>query len=320
MCLFAYPPPKSKKSKKAKRETKKSSNGYIDAAAYEALDEFSPAMPYGREAADAPYPNWYYYPYGMEQWYEENRPAYITKGQWNSYSETLNSTLDTTTANGKKMDEMKSSLTGGFKDTQTAVKGVHDTLKETCDAIKKNHGEYSSKQDGCAEEIGKVRKYLEDEAKQREEACKRQQDMRESWYYSQWLRQAERDAEAGSTRSQASSRSGSSSEKSHRRRARSEEQREADRRELKRDVLEYLRKVFGEAGHRPPPPADSFHSHGHGHGFAQAPPPWAAGGDAWQQQYPFSSPSFPGPGDFHVPRHPPMPPPGRGPRHPRGYM
>ncbi|KAI1779878.1 hypothetical protein F4818DRAFT_400936 [Hypoxylon cercidicola] len=299
MCLFAYPAPKPKKSKKAKRPTattKATSNDYIQKDANEAY----PAMSYSPGAAGTPYPYWYYYPHGMEQWLDEDRPAYITKGQWTSQSETLKGTFDAAQANGKKIDETKTSLSTGIKDThdaikdtQAAVKGVHDTLKETCDTIKKNYGECSNKQDGCAAEIGKVRKYLEDEAKQREEAYQRQQDMRDAWYYSQLLRQAERDAETSSTRSRSSSKSSKSgsSDKSHRRRARFDDSYEAERRHY-----EYLRKFFGEA--QPP------------HPFPQAHPPWA-GRDAWQHPIP----PF-GPEDFHPghaaggfgQRNPPRPP------------
>ncbi|XXG94545.1 hypothetical protein Hte_000802 [Hypoxylon texense] len=213
-------------------------------------------MPYSPGAAGSSHPYWYYYPYGAEQWLEEDRPAYITKSQWASHGETLKGTLDAAHANGGKIDETKTSLAGGIKDThdaikdtQAAVKGVHDTLKEAYGVIQKNHGECCNKQDGCAAEIEKVRKHLEDEAKRREEAYQRQQDV---WYYSQFLRQEERDAEASSTRSSKSSKS-SSSDKPHRRHARPEDPYEAERRRF--------------------------------HAFAQAYPPWA-GLDPWQQPFP----------------------------------
>ncbi|KAI4867853.1 hypothetical protein F4820DRAFT_412328 [Hypoxylon rubiginosum] len=262
MCLFAYPAPRPKKNRKARKPattTKTTSDDYIQ----EEWIQSYPAMPLNPGAAGSSYPYWYYYPHGTEQWLEEDRPAYITKGQWASHGETLKGSLDAAHANGQKIGDTRASLSGGIKDThdaikdtQAAVKDVHDTLKETYDAIKKNHGEYSSKQDGHAAEIDKVRKHLEDEAKQREEAYQRQQDMQDVWYYSQFLRQAERDAEAGSTRSHSSSKS-SSSDRPHRRHARFEEPYEAERRRY--------------------------------HAFAQAPPPPWAGLDPWQHPYPFPS-------------------------------
>lgn len=289
MCIFAYPTLKPKKNKKARKPA--TTNDQIQ----EVDDQSYPAMPYNAGAGGMPYP-WYYYPYGMEQWLEEDtRPAYITRGQWTAHGETLKGTLDAARANGTKIDDAKTALSGGIKeahdtikDTQTAVKGVHDTLKETCDALKKNHEECNAKRAECAAKIDKIQKQLEDEAKEREEAYQRQQDI--SYYY-HLRRRAEQDAEA-ETRSHSGSSRSSSSERSRERRRRRHD------REPRRDFNNM----------------DYFHP----------PPPWA---------WPHPMPPFPGQDDYHQgpaaggfgqqipPRQPlnPMMPHGRGPRHHRRF-
>ncbi|KAI0841973.1 hypothetical protein F5Y06DRAFT_165240 [Hypoxylon sp. FL0890] len=232
MCLFLYPVPKNKKSKKVKKlaTTKTASGESIQEDTYWIADE---ALQQGAEAAIMPRPHGYWVPFGAEQRFEEYEPGYITKAQWASHGETLKGTLTAAKETGNKIDGLKGFVSSGMvesrdaiKNTQGAIKGthlaindtyaavedVHNSLKMTYEAIKKNHSEYSNKQDECAAEIAKVRKLLEEEAKKREEAHRKQQNIEEAWNYYQRFRQAEQDAEPKSSRSSTRSHSSSHSE------------------------------------------------------------------------------------------------------------
>ncbi|KAL7629449.1 hypothetical protein AAE478_000969 [Parahypoxylon ruwenzoriense] len=340
MCFFPYPAPKpapkSRRSKKARwtatRKTTRSAD--IEEAARRAADEVLnqafPTMPLGQGANPMYYyPSRNYYGYGWEQWPGENQPGY-TQSQWASQGETLKEALDTAKLNGRKIDEAKSSVYSGIMEardaaklthgavqgTHATVKDIHDSLKETREAIGRNHGEYARKQDGCAAEIGKVRRLLEEEAKKRDEAHQRQQYMQEAWNYAQRLRQEDRDGEPkpsrSSHRSQSSGGGSSSSSNGKQRRRRrpsvdsydSEERRRRQDEELKRTVLGYLNEVLSgsqprAAGDQAEGPRES-HNHFYAYPPPHAPPPWAgpypAGhGGSWQQPY---SP-FPGRDGFY---------------------
>ncbi|KAI1415917.1 hypothetical protein F5Y13DRAFT_206859 [Hypoxylon sp. FL1857] len=232
MCLFLYPAPTNKKSKKKQTTAKTGSRGDIPEPPFGIADE---ALKYGistTEGAAMPYP----YVFGAEQRFEEYEPGYITRAQWASHAETLKGTLGAAKENGNKIDGLKGFVSSGMteardaiKNTQGAIKGTHlaindtymavddvcNTLKTTYETIKRNHSEYANKQDGCAAEITKVRMLLEEEAKKRDELLQKQQNMQDAWNYYQLIRQAEQDAEPkssrSSTRSHSSSRSSSSS-------------------------------------------------------------------------------------------------------------
>ncbi|KAI1382077.1 hypothetical protein F4677DRAFT_400829 [Hypoxylon crocopeplum] len=327
MCLFLYPANKPKKNKKVKKPTEDIQE-LVPEATDGAMNQGYPATPYG--APPAYYSYGYPFPYGMEQRPQENEPAYLTKGQWASYDDTLKGSHATAKENGKKIDETKASISGGIaeareatkhtqsaikgthdaiKDTHTAVKNVHDTLKETYDAIKKNHNEHTNKQDGCAAEISKVWKRMEEEAGKRQEAHQRQQNMQAAWNYFQMYRQAEREAEpkpSGSSARTQSSRS-SGSRTSQRRRRSSEDRYEFEGQwhqdeELKRTFMEHLSRVFGgsypQAGAGRPDGNRENHNH-----FYAFPPPSPSRGDQYYAdpsgnwQYPYTP--FPGHDDYY---------------------
>ncbi|KAI2468826.1 hypothetical protein F4781DRAFT_252220 [Annulohypoxylon bovei var. microspora] len=302
MCFY-YPASKSKKSKKARKPT--STNSTTSSESIRDITHTRPATmnhPYG-----------VYVPYGAgPQRFEEYEPGYITKAQWASHGETLKGTLGAAKENGGKLDEFRAFVSDGFaetrdsvkntqngirgthvaiNDTYTAVGDVHNTLKETYDAIQKNHGEYAYKQDGCAAEIRQVRTLLEDEAKKREEARRKQQSMQEAWEYYQWFQQAERDAEPKSSKSStrthsSGSSSSSKSESNTRRRRRTppEDQYESEKRprqdrDFKRAVWECMDEMFGD-GH---PHADRSEKHHENHNHFYPYPPASP---AWNGQYP----------------------------------
>ncbi|OTA92127.1 hypothetical protein M434DRAFT_396677 [Hypoxylon sp. CO27-5] len=345
MCLFLYPAPKTKKSKKGKKQaTTKTPGG-------ENIQE-----------AAMPHPHGYWVPFAAEQRFEEYEPGYITKAQWTSHDETLKGTLGAAKENGNKIDGLKGFVSSGMteardaiKNTQGAIKGthlaindaytavqdVHSTLKTTYEAIKKNHSEHTNKQDGCVAEIAKVRKLLEDEAKKREEAHQKQQNIQEAWNYYQRFRQAEHYAEPKSSRngfrSHSSSRSSSSSStnndsKPRRRPNPFEERHEPESRQhrdrdLKRAFREYLNEFLSEAQPQAKGPEGNHENHHHFYSYYAD--PWG-GWHHHRQPYPGWSESYDGNIDGDIGQHwAPPPPPQRPhnaarghrrPRHFQGWM
>lgn len=102
MCFFPYPAPKPRKSTRAKKSSKKatSSEDIQDITRKVIEDAMSP--PYG-----SPYG---YYPQRLE----EEEPAYITRGQWATHSQTAQGALSTTRENGKKLDDLNAYVSGGI--------------------------------------------------------------------------------------------------------------------------------------------------------------------------------------------------------------
>ncbi|KAI1485468.1 hypothetical protein F5X96DRAFT_674612 [Biscogniauxia mediterranea] len=169
--------------------------------------------------------------------------------------ETYNSVKDTQGAVGDAQDAIKStrdaieSAHTDIKNSKDAITSTRDAVRDAQEMIMKTHGEQISKQADCAAEVDKVRKFLEEDARKRDEAEKRQQTMQEAWNYAQWLRQADWNAipfSRSSSRSTSSRRS-----ESRRRRKTSEEPREPGRRrqrererESKDSLVERLEKVL----------------------------------------------------------------------------
>ncbi|KAI1107541.1 hypothetical protein F4804DRAFT_351423 [Jackrogersella minutella] len=364
MCFY-YPTskPKNKKAKKptsTKRSTsRESTQEFAYTTADQALRQGFPKV--GATAMNSPYGM--YTPYGAPQRFEDYEPGYITRAQWASHGETLKGTFGAARENGNKLDEMKAFMSNGMtetrdaakstqsalvgnhlaiKDTFAAVGDVHKTLKETYDAINKNHGEHVSKQDGCAAEIRQVRTLLEDEAKKREEAQRKQQQMQEAWTYFQSFQQAERNAEPNpsrsSTRTHSSRSSSSSSSNTSRRRASAEDQHESERRkrrERERAFWEYMEKGFSDAYPHADRPEGPRGNHDHFSPYSPASPAWAGQyrADSWGG-WRHAPPPYPGWGGFYDDnidddmgqrRAPPgrpynAPRGGRAPRSPWGYM
>ncbi|KAI1134542.1 hypothetical protein F5Y05DRAFT_398321 [Hypoxylon sp. FL0543] len=294
MCLFLYPAPKTKKrSKKSKKQVASGEN--IQEAEFRIADEALRQGLWTAEAAAMPHPHGYWVPFGAEQRFEEYEPGYITKGQWASYNETLKGTLSAAKENGNKIDGLKAFVSNGMteardamksthgaikgthfaiNDTYTAVEDVHNTLKATYEAMKKNHGEHTDKQDECAAEIARVRELLEEEAKRREEAHRKQQNIEEAWNYYRFFREAEQDAEPKSSRSSSSSSGGRYNGGTPRRRqAHSEDRHEHDGRhhhpdqDLKRAVRECFNEFVDEARFYPcnADACGGWHHHHHPH-------------------------------------------------------
>ncbi|KAI0135411.1 hypothetical protein F4814DRAFT_21427 [Daldinia grandis] len=304
MCFFHYPAPKprNKKAKKQAGLRRAASGNVVHDIAYEAADNAFYQEPTGVGGAAAMYhPNFNYFPYGMEQYFKDE-PYYVTRGSWASPGEALDGTLGATKEIGEKIEELKGVVSGGvavaralagstqgalegarddINNTHAAVQGVDDALRQTHDAINKHYSEHSTKQDECVAEISKVRTLLEEEAKNKEQARQRQQNMQEAWNYYQCFRQAEQEAEQ-----KAASRS-SKTTSSYGRRVR------GDERKLKRSVLECLDQILGEAGSQADRPERNRQNHTHFHAYAPptSPPSWGAAQyynadprSGWQQQ------------------------------------
>ncbi|KAI5927799.1 hypothetical protein F4810DRAFT_721289 [Camillea tinctor] len=138
------------------------------------------------------------------------------------------------------------------KDIQNArdvITGTRDAVRDTQEKIMKNHGEQISKHADCVAEVDKVRKMLEEGARKRDEAEKRQQMMQKAQDYPQCICQAEQNANR-SSRSRSRSTSGRSSE-SRRRHNTSKEPREPGRRrrrerESESSLVERIEKALNK--------------------------------------------------------------------------
>ncbi|KAF3056417.1 hypothetical protein GL218_06671 [Daldinia childiae] len=332
MCFFHYPAPKprNKKAKKQAGLRRAVGSNVVHDIPYEAADDALYQEPTGVGTAATMYhPYFNYFPYGMEQYFKDE-PYYVTRGSWASHGEALNGSLGATKEIGEKIEELKGVVSGGvavaralagstqstlegtrddINNTHAAVQGANDALRQTHDAINKHYDEHSTKQDKCVAEISKVRTMLEEDAKNKEQARQRQQNMQEAWNYYQWFRQAEQEAEQKS-----SSKSSDSNAQAQQPSTRNnndntatttsyERQAPLDDRKLKRSVLECLDQILGEAGSHADRPERNRQSHTHFHAYAPtSPPPWGGvqyhadprGG--WQQ---FQASPFPGRGDAY---------------------
>ncbi|KAI1649716.1 uncharacterized protein F4817DRAFT_13696 [Daldinia loculata] len=314
MCFFHYPAPKprNKKAKKQASLRRAVGGNVVHDIPYEAADDALYQEPAGIGTAAAMYhPNFNYFPYGMEQYFKDE-PYYVTRGSWASHGEALNGSLGAAKEIGEKIEQLKGVVSGGvavaralagstqgalegarddINNTHAAVQGVNNALRQTHDAINKHYSEHSTKQDRCAAEISKVRTMLEEDAKNKEQARQRQQNMQEAWNYYQWFRQAEQEAEQKSSSKSSSnphqtrqpSRRNNNTKTSYERQAplddpyASEGQGRAppDQRKLKRSVLECLDQILGEAGSHADRPERSPQNHTHFHAYAPtSPPPW----------------------------------------------
>ncbi|KAI1466736.1 uncharacterized protein F4812DRAFT_64182 [Daldinia caldariorum] len=350
MCFFHYPAPKPRHKKAKKQASLRRAVGgeVVHDVAYEAAGEalHQEAAGVGGAAAMMYQPYLNYLPYGVEQ-YLQDEAGHAARGAWAPPGEALDRALGAADELGKKVEELKGLVGGGVavagsaQDTlertrddvhhaHAAVKGVDDALRQTHRAIDQHYLEHSTKQDQCAAEIIKVRTMLEEDARDKERARQRHQDMQEAWnYYYQWFRQAEQEAKQKKSSSKSGNSSGSSSSGSSRsgtsssssRRSSSKKKKTTsyhgrqtsstlddllytssgearhvpDHRKLRRSVLECLNQILGEAGVRADRPEQDGQNHNHFHAYAPASsPPWAAQYHAdprgWEQQKPQRAP------------------------------
>ncbi|KAI0854252.1 hypothetical protein F5Y00DRAFT_222624 [Daldinia vernicosa] len=342
MCFFHYPAPKprNKKAKKQASLRRAVGGNVVHDIAYEAADNALYQEPAGIGTTTAMYhPYFNYFPYGMEQYFKDE-PYYVTRGAWASHGEALNGTLGATKEIGEKIEELKGVVSGGvavaralagstqgalegarddINNTHAAIQGANNALRQTHDAITKHYGEHSTKQDKCVAEISKVRSMLEEDAKNKEQARQRQQNMQEAWNYYRWFRQAEREAEQQKSSSSKSSSSSSSSSNERQTppddayvpegQGRGRGRVPPDHGKLKRSVLECLDQILGEAGsHAADRPErnrqNQNHTHFHAYAPTSSPPPWggaqhydAADPRGWQQCQ--ASSPFPGRDDVY---------------------
>ncbi|KAI0486269.1 hypothetical protein F4859DRAFT_363124 [Xylaria cf. heliscus] len=154
----------------------------------------------------------YGYGYGYGDWstWEENQQAFISNKKWKDHTQTAQNAYESAQENGKKIGEVKNSLTSEIKEAQKAIqdthasvvgaisyaegtraaidlahagiKSTHVAVKEAQlaiqDAISDKHAEHMSKQEECAAGIARVRQLLEEEARQREETRRVQEMVR----------------------------------------------------------------------------------------------------------------------------------------------
>ncbi|KAK6954516.1 hypothetical protein Daesc_004483 [Daldinia eschscholtzii] len=328
------PKPRNKKAKKQAGAGRAVGREVVHDVAHEAAGDALHQEPPGVGGAAAMYqPYFNYFPYGVEQ-YLKDEPCYVARSPWAPPGEALDRALGATDEVGKKVEELKGVVALGIADaravagraqdalertrddvhdTHAVVQGVDDSLRQTHDAINKHYIEHSAKQDQCAAEITKVRTMLEEDAKNKERARQRQQDMQEAWnYYYQWFRQAEQEAERKRSSSKSSRRSRSSRSSSKTTTTTtsssyggrqttnttrildddlytSEARQAPDHGKLKRSVLECLNQILGEAGSHADRPERNRQNHNHFHAYAPTSPPWSAQyyadpRDGWQRQ------------------------------------
>ncbi|KAI0600233.1 hypothetical protein F4775DRAFT_76648 [Biscogniauxia sp. FL1348] len=326
MCLFPYPahPTNSKKGKKTKKPAKRED---IQETTREVIDEaVSQIFSAGSSYATAPVRILSRNRIGceMDYWPEEYRHAHVTQGQWNDHKETLKKTYDMVGDNGKNIDGLRDTMGGEGEVTRDAIKETHNSVKDTQGAVgdaqdainsahidiknsldaitsthhavrdaqemmMKAHGEQISKQADCVAEIETIRKLLEEDARKRDEAERKQQTMQEAWNYAQWLRQADRDANQFS-RTRSSSRSTSSRRSESRRRYKTPEEsgesgrRRQRERESEDSLIERLERVLSSTEKANKNREEDSRHCGYGPG---CPPQWAGAdwgdyrGGAW---------------------------------------
>ncbi|TGJ79898.1 hypothetical protein E0Z10_g8869 [Xylaria hypoxylon] len=226
----------------------------------------------------------YGYGYGYGDWtaWEDNYPAMISRGQWRGHTQTAQDAYNSSQGNGKRIDEVKSAITGDIKEackaikethasvnstdsrvkgtrdaidlakasidsTHAAVKEAHAAIQKTQSAIQDKHAEHMSKQEACAADVARVRQLLEEEAGKREETRRMEEMVR--YAQSQGLLQTQaqaqtRDHSGGS--SQSSTSTTSSTGRGYEGRARTDEERRAEkqRQRERREVERFEHRIF----------------------------------------------------------------------------
>ncbi|KAI1756664.1 hypothetical protein F4782DRAFT_526349 [Xylaria castorea] len=227
----------------------------------------------------------YGYNYGYGDWptWGDNYPAVISNKRWKDHTQTTQNAYESAQENGKKIGEVKNTITSEIKEAQKAIKetydsvtgvvsyaegtraaidlahagikGTHVAVKEAHlaiqDAISDKYAEHMGKQEECAADIAKVRRLMEEEARQREETRRLQEMVR--YAQSQGLLQTparDRDHRSRSSRSSSPTTSTSSNGTRGNGRTRAGEERVAEKQrqwEREREQLEQrYTKAMGE--------------------------------------------------------------------------
>ncbi|GAP86158.1 hypothetical protein SAMD00023353_0302910 [Rosellinia necatrix] len=135
----------------------------------------------------------YDYRYGDWLAWQDNRPMMVSEKRWREYAQSGQDVYNTAQENGRKINEVKSAITGEIREVREAIKeaqaGVSSTesyVKETRDAIDLAHAgirgthiavkeaqlAIQETQEACAADIASVRQMLGEEAKKRENAAR----------------------------------------------------------------------------------------------------------------------------------------------------
>ncbi|KAI0972506.1 hypothetical protein F4678DRAFT_41572 [Xylaria arbuscula] len=131
--------------------------------------------------------------YGDWTAWEDNYPAMISIKQWRDHTQAAQNAYNSAQDNGKKIGEVKNTVTGDIRETQEAINETHDSVRDAHNAVEvahtsiksthaavlavqnaqdvmnDKHAECLSKQEACAADVARVRQLLENEAKRREE-------------------------------------------------------------------------------------------------------------------------------------------------------